>query len=113
MLAALGLSTLVTAKRVTPKPVDPVVANGVEYSAPLIDGRVGTVVATDVQTHKQLWSVEVFRVHLNPLREEDNQWVFITNLSLEGDSILVRNEAAHCYRVDLKTKTVKRVKCAR
>ena len=42
------------AKRVNPKPVAPVTANGVEYSADG-DGRNQYVSATDISTAKELW----------------------------------------------------------
>lgn len=70
------------AKRVPLKPVPPVVADGIRYSAEG-DPRNQYVVATDVATDKLLWKVRVFHMHIKFwIGEEDVQWVFITNLKL-------------------------------
>ncbi len=111
VLCLVFVSLTLSAKRVAPQPVEPVVAEGVRYSAPLDDGRIGTVIATEVSTGKKLWSVEVFRISINPLREEDNQWVFVTDLRMDGDSLLVKNESGQCFRVKLETRKVRKAVC--
>jgi hypothetical protein len=102
----LGLS----GKRVPPKPVSPVVYNGVEYSA-RGDGKIGYVAATDITTGKQLWTVEVFRIHTHFWKEEDNQWIFISDLQLVQGALLVKDERSHCYRLDLASRRVRREPC--
>ncbi len=98
------------AKRMPPKPVAPVVANGVRYSAEG-DGRNGYVVAADAASGDVLCKVKVFH---NPIKlrvEEDVQWVYITNLWLAEQSLFVRDESARCYSIDLKTKHVQNRPC--
>ena len=98
------------AKRMPPKPVAPVVANGVRYSAEG-DGRNGYVVAADAASGNILWKVKVFH---NPIKfwvEEDVQWVYITNLRLVEQSLFIRDESARCYSIDLKTKHVRNQAC--
>ncbi|HTM90118.1 MAG TPA: hypothetical protein VL155_18075 [Terriglobales bacterium] len=63
------------AKRVNPKPVTPVVADGVRYSA-AGDGRNQYVVATDVSTGRESWRVKIFHTRIKFWIEEDVQWVF-------------------------------------
>jgi hypothetical protein len=99
-----------SAKRVAPAPVSPVVNGNVKYSAQG-DGRTGLVVASEVTTGKELWRVEISRIHLKPLLEEDNQWVFINDLKLLDGALLVRDERSRCYRVDLATRHVRKENC--
>jgi hypothetical protein len=100
----------VQAKRIPPKPVVPITANGVQYDA-AGDGRNQYVVATDLSTGKQLWKVKVFHTRIKFWIEEDVQWVFITNLKIIDGTLLVRDEKARCYSIDLKKRKVRRVSC--
>ena len=98
------------AKRIAPKEVPPVLANGREYS-PEGDGRNAFVVATDVRTGTVLWKVKIFHTRIKPWIEEDNQWIFISDLKLAGDKLLIGNEKARCFSLDVHSKRVKREKC--
>jgi hypothetical protein len=100
------------AKRVAAKVVPPVVANGIRYSAKG-DGRNSFVVATDEATGKNLWRVKVFHTRIEFWRvEQDNQWIFISDMKLDGNSLLVRNEKNRCYAIFLNTRRVKGRPCA-
>jgi len=106
----LFCSALATAKRIPPKKVTPIVADGVRYSAEG-DGRDGYVVATMEANGKPLWRVKVFHTRIKFCREEDNQWVFISDIKLGAASVLVRDEKNRCYSISLKTKHVKKINC--
>ena len=86
------------------------VHDGVTYSV-AGDGREGYVVATETSTGKELWKVKVFTVHMNSWTEECLQWVFITDLSLDSNALLIRDEKSRCYRLDLEKKRVKKDLC--
>ena len=97
VLFCLFASICATAKRVPPKSVPPIAANGIRYSADG-DGKDSYVVATDEASGKTLWRVKVFHTRINFLRgEEDNQWLFISDLKLGENSLLVRDEKNRCY----------------
>jgi hypothetical protein len=98
------------AKRIPPKPVAPVVADGIRYSADS-DGKDSYVVATDAASGDLLWQVKIFHTRIKFWIEEDVQWVFITNLKLTDKILLVRDEKSRCYSVDLATKHVKKKTC--
>jgi hypothetical protein len=98
------------AKRMPPKPVTPVVSGGIRYSAEG-DGRNQYVAAADASSGNVLWRVKVFHTHIKFWVEEDVQWVFITNLKLVGNSLLVRDEMSRCYSVDLTKRKVRRQQC--
>jgi outer membrane protein assembly factor BamB len=93
------------------KPVAPVVANGVRYSAEG-DGREQYVAAFDASTGKELWKVKVFHTRIKFWVEEDIQWVFITNLILIDKLLFVRDERARCYSIDIRTHRVHKISCS-
>ena len=110
-LVLVALATVTTfAKKASVKPVPPVESGGVRYSADR-DGRNQYVVATDIANGKQLWKIRVFHNHIKPWIEEDVQWVFITALQLANNAVLVRDEKARCYAIDVKTHRVSRTPC--
>jgi hypothetical protein len=114
ILLCLSLTAMIAseawAKRAAPKPVTPVVYKGVEYVASNKDGRKGKIEARDEKTGKKLWDIVIYTTKIDPNLEEDVQWVFITGLSLHGNSLLVTNEKGDQYNLNLKTKTVEKVK---
>jgi hypothetical protein len=100
----------ISAKRVPPPRVAPVTRDGITYSA-AGDGRSAYVIASDAKTGSELWRVKIYHVHINPFMEEDVQWIYISGLKLSGNALLLRNEAARCYRLDLAKKSVREDKC--
>jgi hypothetical protein len=97
-------------KRLPTKPVAPVVHDGIEYSAHG-EGKVGSVVATELSSGKSLWKVRVFRIHTHWWKgEEDNQWIFVSDMALVGSALIVKNERMRCYLLDL-AQHVKRQPC--
>jgi hypothetical protein len=108
VLASLAVTA--AAKRVAPKDVPPVVANGVRYSV-AGDGRSQYIVTQDAATDKMLWKVLVFRTRIAPLKEEDNQWVFIDELRLTNRTLFVRDEKSRCYSIDVSAHRVKKQSC--
>ncbi|HWX38724.1 MAG TPA: hypothetical protein VNY09_05755 [Candidatus Sulfotelmatobacter sp.] len=114
LVACTGVALLAApalAKRVMPKPVSPIISSGIQYSANG-DGRDEYVVAANATDGKELWKVKVFHNHIKFWIEEDVQWVFITDLKLAGTSLLVRDERARCYSVNLKTKATRKTECS-
>ena len=96
------------AVRLPPKPVTSVVSDGIRYSAEG-DGRDQYVVATDLASCNVLWKVRIFHSNIWAWLEEDVQHVFITNLKLAGNSLLVTDERSRRYWVDLSTRRVEKV----
>lgn len=107
---ACSVTTSAVGKRIPPKPVTPVVSNGIQYSADG-DGRNQYVVATDTGNGNVLWRVKVFHNRIEPSLEEDVQWVFITDLKVAGSSLLVKDEKDRCYSVNLKTEKIAKQTC--
>ena len=106
----LVLVTGSVAKRIPPKPVNPVVSDGIRYSAEG-DGRDQYIFARDSSNNKVLWKVRVFHNHVKFWMEEDVQWIYITDLKLSNNLLLVRDERSRCYSVNLKKRRVRRCDC--
>jgi hypothetical protein len=110
LVLLIGNALPLAAKRTRRPQVNPIVENNVRYSA-AGDGKTAYVVATDATTDKVLWQAKIFRVHIKPWIEEDNQWVFISGMKLEGNNILLENEESHCYFLEIKTTQVRKTPC--
>jgi hypothetical protein len=103
---ALLLPGLVLAKRAAAAKVEPVIHQGVRFTAPNDDGRRGYIEAWDVQASQKLWDLTVFTNRIDPKLEEDVQWVFIKTLKIQDSQLIVTSERGKAYRVNLKTKAV-------
>jgi len=98
----LGCSAnMVEAKRSPPPKVEPVIYNGVKYTA--THGKMGYVDAWDTKTGKKLWEKKVYDVKIDPYMEPDVQWVFITNLSIKDGKLIVVNEKGDRYELDIES----------
>jgi hypothetical protein len=98
------------AKRIPPKPVPPVISGEIRYSAEG-DGRDEYVVAADASRGNVLWKVKIFHNHIKFWMEGCVQWVYISDLKLVDNSLLVRDERSRCYSVDLTRKRVTKRQC--
>ena len=82
-LFALGSAQSV-AKRVAPKPVEPVIYEGVRYAAPAtFDRGWATIEAHDARSGKFLWRVQVPRTDYRPGMEKDVEEIFIKDLLID------------------------------
>lgn len=103
---AAFLPPSIPAKRIAPAVVKPVTHDGVRYSAPNDDGRRGYIEAWDIRANKKLWDLTVFTNQIDPKREEDVQWFFITALGIRGDTLVVRSEGGTTYQINFQTKAI-------
>jgi hypothetical protein len=96
-----------SAKRAAPKPVSAVAYKGITYSALNQGGRANYVIASD-STGKEQFRIKVFDTPIDPKLEEDVQWVFINELKVSGDFLLVKDEKGRCFAINLTTRGVNR-----
>jgi hypothetical protein len=87
-------------KRVEPAKVKPVVYGQLTLTAPT--NKMGYIVAYD-STGKEAWNVRIYKVHYNVFLEKDVQGVYINNIQLRKDNLLIRNDIDEDYLLDLKT----------
>jgi hypothetical protein len=110
VLCAVNVVLPLFAKRPPPPKLDPIVHEGVRYSA-AGDGKTAHVVATDAAESGELWRTEIFDIEVKSGLEEDVQWIFITKRQVEGNRLLVTNEKSRSYLPDLDNRHVARTRC--
>jgi hypothetical protein len=106
LFLAVFLAGSLSAKRIAPAAVEPVIHEGVRYVVPNDDGRRAYIEVWDVRTDKKLWDLTVFTNRIDPKREQDIQWVFITTLSIRDHTLVVKSERGATYQIDLETKAI-------
>ena len=110
VLLAVFVPGIAHAKRKAPPKVEPVIYEGVRYTAPNDDGRRAYVQAWATTTNKMLWKVTVFRNRIDPMAEEAMPPVYIKKMSISDGKLILVAENDRAYSVNLKTRTVKRLK---
>ena len=93
---------LAEAKRMDPKKVEPVIFEGVKYTAP--HEKRGYVEAWDIESGNIIWERKVYEMEYVPYKEEDVQRVYITKLSIKNGKLAVENEKGKKYEVNLVGK---------
>lgn len=92
------------ASRIAPARVKPIDIGGIRYEA--VWGAMGLFRASEIKTGKALWELTLYRYKYRDILETDVQDVFVAAMTKENDSsILVTDERAMVYRVDLKGRT--------
>jgi hypothetical protein len=113
VLVFIGLfmtPVVVLAKRIPAPVVEPIVHKGVRYTVPNDRGTRGYILARDAATGEQLWKKTVFRKCICPFLEHDVQWVFIKEMRLEGERLILVSERGKSYSLNLETRGVKKLK---
>ena len=114
LISSVLLATLVAeAKRGAPMEVLPVKVGNIEYSAPHRNGtqkQMGFIEARNIKSGKLIWNRQIYAVKYVPDLEGDVQDVFIRNIKVKGNSLIVTNERKSEYQLDLKTLEVKVLK---
>ena len=106
LIGVLFTSTFVIARRKAPKWVKNIIHKGIKYSAP--HDIMGCVAAT--KSTVRIWWKQIYVVKYNPAFETDVQDVFIKNLKIEDDNLIIENEKGYVYLLDLETLEVKVLK---
>ncbi|NTV95680.1 MAG: hypothetical protein HGA75_09720 [Thiobacillus sp.] len=92
------------ASRIAPARVKPIDIDGIRYEA--VWGAMGLFRASDIKTGTVLWELTLYHYKYRDILETDVQDVFVAAMAKESDaSILVTDERAMVYRVDLKGRT--------
>jgi hypothetical protein len=94
---------LTHAKRAEPAIVTPITYKNIKISAPNTVEDMGFIEARDIKSEKLLWKKKIYSVWIIPFIETDVQWVFITELKIETDKLIISNEKGHKYSLNLKT----------
>ena len=100
------------AKRAVPSKVTPVQVGSIEYSAPhgKSQNQMGCIEARKVGSGELLWIRQIYVVKYDPDLEGDVQDVYIKNIKVKGNSLIIINERKSEYQLNLKTLQVKMLK---
>jgi len=107
IILSLVLAVPCLAKRAAPQKITPVIHEGVRYEAPI--DQMGFVVAFDNATGKKLWEKRIYKVWFKFWLEKDVQTIYITEMKIENQRMMIRNEKDEVYSLDLKTKNVSKL----
>ena len=110
LLCILVIGSSVWAKRGGAPVVAPVIYENTKYTVPNDDGIREYIEAWDIKTKKKIWELTIFTNPIQPGLEKDVQWVFIEKLQIEKGNLVVSDERARQFLVDLKTRQIKRLK---
>lgn len=110
LLCFLSIAPSAWCKRGGAPIVEPVICESMKYIVPNDDGIREYVEAWDVKTKKKTWEITIFTNSLQPGLEKDVQWVFIEKLQCEKGNLLVTDESARQFLLNLKTKQIRRLK---
>src|SRR3954468_17626821 len=112
-IVASAVSVGAFAKRLPPKPVAPLVADGVRYEVPHFgafhgkEQNGGFVQAWDARKNQLLWDRMIYRIRYDRNLERDVQDVFITEIHLDGKTFFVTNESSERFEMDLASGKVR------
>jgi hypothetical protein len=111
VLALVFIFSSSFASRKLPNPVNSVIKDGIEYSAPLDFAKIGFVVATWQKTKTPIWTKQIYVIKYEKSGlEQDVQWVFITKLRLSDNRLIITNELGYEYELDLNSLNVTTLK---
>ena len=100
--------------RPAPPKVAPITMDGVRYSQVLnarkhgLPGGAGWLMASKPDSGEVLWTLQVYKVHIDPADETDVQEVYFSSMErVKGRRALkIRNEAGQSFIVDVATREV-------
>lgn len=110
LILVCGAVSLAYGKRVPAPVVSPIRHEGVVYHAGG-NGEDAFVLAKDEKTGKELWKAKLYHVQIDPLKEADVQMIFIKDMLLSGEKLLIQDEAGRCYGLQLATHRVQGESC--
>lgn len=110
LVCFLALTSSSSGKRGGAPNVEPVIYNNIKYTVPNDDGIREYIQAWDIKAKRKIWELTIFTNPIQPGLERDVQWVFIEKIKLEKDNLLITDERSRQFRLDLKTRQIKRIK---
>jgi hypothetical protein len=88
------------AKRVAPKKVQSIVYNNIEYSVD--HSNIGYILIKDKNSNT-IKNIKIYTIEYDNDLEKDVQDIFIINLKISNNNLLITNERNKVYRMDLST----------
>ena len=110
-------STVAYARRKEPEPVAPIDHNDVIYSVPHfiqclndtkgLEQNGGYILARDKNTKRIKWLVQIYVTKYDKTIEQDAQDVFITEIKLSEDMLMIKDEKGRTFLLNINTLEIK------
>ncbi len=95
--------TPLQAKRVAPKKVQSIIYNHIEYSVD--HSNIGSILITDKNSNSTK-NIKIYTIEYKKDLEKDVQDIFIKNLKISNNYLLITNERNRVFKMDLSTNTI-------
>jgi hypothetical protein len=96
----------IQAKRVAPKKVQSIVHNNIEYSVD--HSNIGSILIKD-KSSNMTKNLKIYTIEYNKDLEKDVQDIFIKNLKISNNYLLITNESNKVFSMDLSTHQITQV----
>jgi hypothetical protein len=90
---------MIKAKREAPVDVEPVIYEGIKYTAP--HNKMGYIEALDAETDEIIQEIKVYEINYIPVLEKDVQDIFINKLAIENGKLIAYREGGKKYTLEL------------
>jgi hypothetical protein len=94
------------AKRVAPKKVQSITFKKIEYSVD--HSNIGSILITDKNSNT-IKNIKIYSIEYDKDLEKDVQDIFIKNLKISNNYLLITNESNKVFRMDLSTYQITQV----
>jgi hypothetical protein len=102
----LSSGLLEAERRLAPK-VEPIIYKGIKFIVPNTPEKMGIVEGWATEANKKIWENQVYSIVINPIIEQDVQWIFISSLSIEDEKLVVVDERSHKYKIAIPKNILK------
>ncbi|MFH0854755.1 MAG: hypothetical protein V1891_04690 [bacterium] len=113
LLTLFIFPSLLFAKRANIEYPDKIIIKNIEYKASYEMGNLfqkAYIEARNIETDKIIWKKEIYQITLNPIMEQDVQWVMIIKVEMEDNKLLISNENEQNFLLDLETLEIEKIK---
>ena len=108
-IIAFSVCNKAIAKRAPAPKIRPLIYRGVKIIAPNTPQKMGYVEAWDMEENKKVWEKKVYDVVIDPKKEADVQWIFISSLEIKDGRLIVKDERNKIYIVNLPPGILKNI----
>ncbi len=113
LLTLFIFPSLLFAKRANIEYPDKIIIKNIEYKASYEMGNLfqkAYIEARNIETDKIIWKKEIYQITLNPIMEQDVQWVMIIKVEIKDNKLLISNENEQNFLLDLETLEIEKIK---
>ena len=105
----------VMAGRSAPEEITPIIAFnkiftvGYKISGSATQKRKAYVEASDLASGRTLWKAEIYTITYDAMLDSDVEDVYVSEMKLEGKTLLIEDETGQRFALDLNTRKVRKL----